>query len=142
MKEKTTNRTRPAACCSVADPGSLDAATLASYAALFAALADPTRLGIINLLANNDEPVCVCDITDQFDKGQPTISHHLSILREAGLVSGTRAGIWSFYALNRERLAELQAMLDEIYHPLPGQPLRLMSRPAPTRVMTRADASA
>jgi ArsR family transcriptional regulator, arsenate/arsenite/antimonite-responsive transcriptional repressor len=142
MKERTAYRTRPSACCTIADPGSLDAATLASYAALLDALADPTRLGIINLLANNDEPVCVCDITDQFDKGQPTISHHLGILREAGLVSGVREGIWSYYVLNRERLAQLQAMLAEVYHPLLGQPLRLMSRPAKPTAMPSVDASA
>jgi len=125
MKEKTATRTRPIACCTVADPGSLDTATLASYATLLDALADPTRLGIINLLANNDEPVCVCDITAQFDKGQPTISHHLNILREAGLVSGTRAGIWSYYVLNRERLGELQAMLADVYSR--GAPLPLLA---------------
>ena len=131
MREKTTNRNRPSACCTVADPGSLDANTLNRYAGLLTALADPTRLGIINLLANNDEPVCVCDITAQFDKGQPTISHHLSILREAGLIHGTRAGIWSFFTLDRARLAELQAMLAEVYRPLRGQPLPLVSNPLP-----------
>ncbi len=130
MREKTI-RTRPSVCCTIADPGSLDAAALARYATLLDALADPTRLGIINLLANNHEPVCVCDITAQFDKGQPTISHHLSILREAGLVHGTREGIWSFFTLDHERLAELQAMLAEVYRPLRGQPLPLISSPVP-----------
>ncbi len=139
MREKTTNRNRPSVCCTVADAGSLDASTLARYAALLNALADPTRLGIINLLANNDEPVCVCDITAQFDKGQPTISHHLSILREAGLVHGTREGIWSFFTLDRERLAELQAMLAEVYHPLRGQPLPLISRSAKLAAIQSAD---
>ncbi len=138
MKEKTF-RNRPVACCTVADPGSLDTSTLTRYAALLAALADPTRLGILNLLANNTEPVCVCDITAQFDKGQPTISHHLSILREAGLVSGTREGIWSFYLLNRERLAELQALLAQIYLPLPSQPIPPMSRPPKAAITPISD---
>lgn len=141
MKERTTNRNRPRVCCTIAEPGTLDEQTLADYASLLDALADPTRLGIINLLANNDESICVCDITAQFDKGQPTISHHLSILREAGLVSGTREGIWSYYVLNRERLGQLQAMLTDVYSRGIALPL-MAARPAKSASTQTSNASA
>jgi ArsR family transcriptional regulator, arsenate/arsenite/antimonite-responsive transcriptional repressor len=61
------------------------------------ALADPTRLRMLNLLAEQPQPLCVCDITSQFRLRQPTISHHLRILREAGLINGEKRGVWSYY---------------------------------------------
>lgn len=67
-------------------------------AALFKALADPTRVAIVNCLSAADE-VCVCNLTATFDLSQPTISHHLKILREAGLVESTRRGTWAYYRL-------------------------------------------
>jgi len=67
-------------------------------AALFHALADPTRLEIFRLIAAQPEPICVCDITERFDVTQPTISHHLKVLREAELVAVSRRGIWAYYA--------------------------------------------
>jgi ArsR family transcriptional regulator len=63
------------------------------------ALADPMRLRILDLLAQQTAPLCVCDITDTFDLGQPTISHHLRILRQAGLIAGKKEGIWVYYWL-------------------------------------------
>lgn len=125
MSERTNNRNRPTACCTVSEPCCLTVETLGDYAKLLTALADPTRLGIINMLANNAAPVCVCDITAQFNKGQPTISHHLGILREAGLVHGTREGIWAYYTLNRERLNGLQELLANVYQR--GAPLPLLA---------------
>src|ERR671937_1371177 len=67
-------------------------------AARFKALADPTRVAIVNRLAAAPE-VCVCDLTDSFELSQPTISHHLRILREAGLVDVSRRGTWAYYRL-------------------------------------------
>src|ERR687892_2032079 len=67
-------------------------------AAQFKALADPTRVAIVNCLSAADE-VCVCNLTATFDLSQPTISHHLKILREAGLVESTRRGTWAYYRL-------------------------------------------
>lgn len=61
------------------------------------ALADPTRLGMLDLLVTQGRPLCVCDITDQFAQRQPTISHHLRILRRAGLIGGEKRGVWSYY---------------------------------------------
>jgi ArsR family transcriptional regulator len=60
-------------------------------------LADPTRIRLLELLALQTEPLCVCDITAQFPQHQPTMSHHLRILREAGLVDCEKRGTWAFY---------------------------------------------
>jgi ArsR family transcriptional regulator len=79
-------------------------------AAQFKALADPTRVAIINALSAADE-VCVCNLTDAFELSQPTISHHLKILRDAGLVDSTRRGTWAYYRLVPESLDALRATL-------------------------------
>jgi ArsR family transcriptional regulator len=70
------------------------------WAALFKALGDPTRLEILRLLAVQPGPTCVCDIVERFELAQPTISHHLKLLREAGLLTQSRIGVWSFYAID------------------------------------------
>jgi len=79
-------------------------------AAKFKALADPTRVAIINCLSAGDE-VCVCNLTDAFELSQPTISHHLRILREAGLVTAARRGTWAYYRLVPEAVEELRGAL-------------------------------
>jgi ArsR family transcriptional regulator len=79
-------------------------------AARFKALADPTRIAIVNRLASADE-VCVCDLNGAFDLSQPTISHHLRILREAGLVESTRRGTWAYYRLVPEAIESLRGAL-------------------------------
>jgi ArsR family transcriptional regulator len=79
-------------------------------AAQFKALADPTRVAIINSLSAADE-VCVCNLTDVFELSQPTISHHLKILREAGLVESSRRGTWAYYRLVPESIDALRAAL-------------------------------
>ena len=76
----------------------------------FKALADPTRVAIVNRLSGADE-VCVCDLTAAFDLSQPTISHHLKVLREAGLVEATPRGTWAFYRVVPETLAGLAEAL-------------------------------
>jgi ArsR family transcriptional regulator len=79
-------------------------------AAQFKALADPTRVGIVNALASTKE-VCVCNLTAAFDLSQPTISHHLKILREAGLVQVTRRGTWAYYRLVPEAIEAVRGAL-------------------------------
>lgn len=76
---------------------SLDAPQTATLAERLKALADPTRLRMLDLLAQQAQTLCVCDITAQFDLHQPTISHHLRILRQAGLIRGERRGVWMYY---------------------------------------------
>jgi ArsR family transcriptional regulator len=85
-------------CCQqVADP--IDNASADEIAALGKALSDSTRVQLLHMLKAAEEPICVCDFTAAFDLGQPTISHHLAKLRDAGLVRSHKRGIWSFYAL-------------------------------------------
>ena len=74
-------------------------------AAIFKALSDPTRIQMVHILAAASDPVCVCDFTAAFDLGQPTISHHLATLREAGIVTSFKRGIWAFYQLNPKMAA-------------------------------------
>jgi len=102
-----TARARPEGCCPLRPIAPLPESRQVRAVQGFKALADPTRLEILRLVAAQAGPTCVCDIVDHFDLSQPTISHHLRILREAGLLSGSRVGIWSFYSLAPEALAEL-----------------------------------
>jgi ArsR family transcriptional regulator len=76
----------------------------------FKALADPTRVAIVNALSVADE-VCVCNLTATFELSQPTISHHLKILREAGLVEASRRGTWAYYRLVPEAIEALRGAL-------------------------------
>jgi ArsR family transcriptional regulator len=81
---------------------------------VFKALADPTRLEILRLLSAQRGPTCVCDLVAHFELSQPTISHHLRVLREAGLLRMARIGIWSFYEPDPEAselLGEAGALL-------------------------------
>ncbi len=84
-------------CCSVVEEPSLSLARTASLAECLKVLGDATRLRMLDLLAQQSEPICVCDITERFEQNQPTISHHLRLLREAGLINMEKRGIWSFY---------------------------------------------
>jgi ArsR family transcriptional regulator len=76
------------------------------------ALADPTRLQMIGVLKRSLKPVCICDFTAAFDLSQPTISHHMAKLREAGLVDVTKAGIWAYYRLSSRLEPKTRALLD------------------------------
>src|SRR3954463_13552103 len=79
-------------------------------AARFKALADPTRVAIVNALSASDE-VCVCNLTATFELSQPTISHHLKVLRQAGLVEASRRGTWAYYRLVPEAIDALRGAL-------------------------------
>jgi ArsR family transcriptional regulator, arsenate/arsenite/antimonite-responsive transcriptional repressor len=87
----------------------------AAYADLLKALADETRLSIIGLLASVEGELCVCDVEAHVGHlSQPTISHHLKLLRDAGLVTSERRGTWVHYAINKaavSRLGEFVALL-------------------------------
>jgi ArsR family transcriptional regulator, arsenate/arsenite/antimonite-responsive transcriptional repressor len=80
----------------------------------FKALGDPTRLGLLMLIAGHDDgSVCVCDLTDAFAVTAPTISHHLKVLREAGLVSAECRGTWIYYRADRAVLSRLSGVLGD-----------------------------
>ena len=72
-------------------------------AVTFKALGDPVRLRLLSLIASAGPEACVCDLNEAFDLSQPTISHHLKVLREAGLVSSERRGTWVYYRLHPKR---------------------------------------
>ena len=91
-------RARPEGCCVLRPVRPLGERRQERLVRAFKALADPTRLEMLRLLRAQSGPTCVCDIVDHFDLSQPTISHHLKVLREAGLLESSRLGIWSFYA--------------------------------------------
>jgi ArsR family transcriptional regulator len=74
------------------------------------ALSDPSRIEMIRFLARQDGPLCACDIVERFDLSQPTVSHHLKILKEAGLLRGTRDGLFAFYEVEPAGVAVLDSM--------------------------------
>jgi ArsR family transcriptional regulator len=100
-------------CCPSVLAAPLDPPEAAELAQGFTALSDPVRLRLLSILAAAPAgEVCVCEFVGPLAKSQPTISHHLKILGDAGLVEGDRRGKWVWYSLNRERLAELRAAID------------------------------
>ena len=105
--------TGPDACARpplVADP--IGEATAADLAHVFKALGDPVRLRLISLIgARQGGEVCVCDLTSAFDLTQPTISHHLKVLREAGLITSERRRTWVYYRLVPAALDRMSALL-------------------------------
>ena len=101
----------PTLCCTT-DAPLLSDPEAGELASRFKALADPTRVAIVNRLSQAD-CVCVCDLTEAFDLSQPTISHHLRILREAGLVEASRRGTWAYYRLVPEAVGALRTALGE-----------------------------
>ena len=96
-------------CIPVAPP--LPNARADELAALFKALADPTRVQMLHMLKAAGEPICVCDFTAAFDLGQPTISHHVAKLKDAGLVASFKRGVWSFYSLRADLSQPARAAL-------------------------------
>jgi ArsR family transcriptional regulator len=100
-------------CCPSVLAAPLDNAEAAELARGFTALADPVRLRLLSMLAAAPAgEICVCDFIAPIGKTQGTISHHLRILGEAGLVHGDRRGKWVWYSLDRQRLANLRAAID------------------------------
>jgi ArsR family transcriptional regulator len=85
-----------------------DAVMLASA---FGALGDPVRLRLLSLIANAPGEVCACDLIEPVGKSQPTVSHHLKVLTDAGLVHREKRGVWAWYRVNPARLTELRKVL-------------------------------
>jgi ArsR family transcriptional regulator len=111
-KQLVVLETNGAACWPPIAQASLDADQAGDLAHMFKALSDPIRLRVLSRITSAaDGEICVCDITgDEFDVSGPTISHHLRVLREAGLIEGERRGTWVYYrpvATNLKQLAEL-----------------------------------
>lgn len=103
----------PSACCASVGSSTFDEHDAAELAKGFHALADPVRLHLLSMITSaGDTGACVCDLVGPSGRSQPTVSHHLRILREAGLVESGRRGTWAWYTVRRERLAELTAALE------------------------------
>ena len=101
-----------AACCAPLGAPSLSDGQAEATAKVFKALADPHRVKIVNLLATSPGPVCVCEFTEPLGLSQPTVSHHLKKLLDAGLVDREQRGTWAYYSLRRGALGGLAAALD------------------------------
>lgn len=110
MKTKELVQAPLQGCCGLVDPG-MSAGDAELVAERFKALADPTRVRLLNLLIRNPE-LCVCDMLGSFELSQPTISHHLSLLKKAGLVVSEERGRWAFYRVNTEAIEELGRVLE------------------------------
>ena len=102
---------RSGGCCTPISVAALDSTTAAEGAAAFKALSDPIRLRLMSIIASSGDEVCVCDITPHFEVSGPTISHHLRVLREAGLVDCERRGTWVYYWSIPERLTWVSTLL-------------------------------
>jgi ArsR family transcriptional regulator, arsenate/arsenite/antimonite-responsive transcriptional repressor len=99
-------------CAPVAYPdvGRRDAERMASIAK---ALGDPIRLQLVDVLRKHAGKVCVCELTPLFDVGQPTVSHHLKVLRDAGVVDSERRGLWAYYYVIPDALEQLAGWLSD-----------------------------
>jgi ArsR family transcriptional regulator len=94
-------------CCAPLMGSVISSEEAEATSALFKALADPTRVRIVNMLANSAEAVCVCEMNLHFDLGQPTLSHHLKKLVGAGLLKREQRGTWAYYSIDRDALKRL-----------------------------------
>lgn len=102
----------PVACCAPVRSPRFDDEQADVIAAAFAALADPIRLRLLAHVASaGDDEVCACDLGAVVDRSQPTISHHMKILFEAGLIAREKRGLWVWYRIVPERLEALRAVL-------------------------------
>ena len=100
------------ACCAPLAKEPLSLHSAERIAPLLKALADPVRLRLLSLVASHgDGEACVCDLNDAFDLSQPTISHHLKVLHEAGLLERTKRGVWVYYRVQPAALADLGALI-------------------------------
>lgn len=94
------------------DRAALDEATCVSLAQMFKAIGDPVRLRLLSLIASHSGgEACVCDISSPFELSQPTISHHLKVLRSAGILDSERRGSWVYYRIIPAALQRLSAVL-------------------------------
>ena len=98
-------------CCEPLVTPDVDRDAAARLATIAKALGDPTRLQLVDVLRKHAGQVCVCELVPLFDLSQPTVSHHLKVLREAGIVGSERRGLWAYYYVDPDSLAELSAWL-------------------------------
>jgi ArsR family transcriptional regulator len=98
-------------CCEPVVYPDVERAQAERIAQIAKALGDPIRLQLVDVLRKHAGKVCVCELTPLFDVGQPTVSHHLKVLRDAGIVASERPGLWAYYYVLPDALEELTAWL-------------------------------
>jgi ArsR family transcriptional regulator len=98
-------------CCRPLGAPALSDDEAEATAALFRALSDPARVKIVNLLATSDEPVCACEFEPALRLSQPTVSHHLKKLTEAGLLEREQRGKWAYFSLNPAASSQLEQLV-------------------------------
>jgi ArsR family transcriptional regulator len=100
------------ACCAPLLQEPISAQAAEQVAPLLKALADPVRLRLLSLIASHEDgEACVCDLNDAFELSQPTISHHLKVLHESGLLDRSKRGVWVYYKARADALADLAGLL-------------------------------
>jgi ArsR family transcriptional regulator len=102
----------PVACCAPLGASVLTDEEAEATAELFKALADPARVRIVNVIAIADEAVCACEFNDLIGLSQPTISHHLKKLTDAGLLDREQRGKWAYFSLKRDAVEKLAVVAD------------------------------
>lgn len=103
------------ACCAPAEAPTLGAEEAKQQALVFKALADPNRLRLLSIIkAASSGATCVCDLTDPLDLSQPTVSHHLKVLVEAGLLQREKRGTWAYFSLTPGALDRVGALLTSL----------------------------
>jgi ArsR family transcriptional regulator len=112
MKQVVLQPAPAAVCCRPLAATELTTEDAEVTAQLFKALGDPARVRIVNLLARDPEPVCVCELTPALGLSQPTVSHHLKKLTTAGLLTREQRGTWAYYSLDREAMSRLETVVD------------------------------
>jgi len=100
------------ACCAPLAAPTLDEGEASATAELFKALSDPARVRIVNALARSEEPVCACEFEPALGLSQPTVSHHLKKLTDAGLLEREQRGRWAYFSLKRDAVETLAAVAD------------------------------
>jgi ArsR family transcriptional regulator, arsenate/arsenite/antimonite-responsive transcriptional repressor len=99
-------------CCAPLAAPVLSEEEVEATARLFRAIGDPARIRILNALATNGEPVCVCNLVEPLGLAQPTVSHHLKTLMESGLLDREQRGKWAYFSLKPEATERLGRLLD------------------------------
>ena len=100
------------ACCAPLGAAALSKEEATATAGLFKALGDPARVRVVNLLATSDEPVCICNLMEPLGLSQPTVSHHMKKLLDAGLVRREQRGKWAYFSLKPDAVEKLAAVAD------------------------------
>jgi ArsR family transcriptional regulator len=107
-----TTALSPVACCAPLTAPTLTDEEAEATAELFRALADPARVRVLNLLATSDDPVCVCNLIEPLGLSQPTVSHHLKKLVDAGLLDREQRGKWAYFSIRPDAVERLAGVAD------------------------------